>query len=152
ANRRELDPELVLRASLLVTDDIPQAKTEAGEFIDLVNAGTLDWSRVRPLHEIVTGSVARDPGALTLFKSLRVGLEDVAVASIIYDRALVTGRVNPLRSGRIRCKNKVKGSGGKSMAFRPPSYDDIVNSKYAAAMPATTVLPQTETRNYFQAI
>ena len=38
------------------------------------------------------------------------------------------------------------------MAFRPPSYDDIVNSKYAAAMPATTVLPQTETRNYFQAI
>jgi hypothetical protein len=38
------------------------------------------------------------------------------------------------------------------MAFRPPSYDDIVNSKFAAAMPATTVLPQTETRNYFQAI
>src|SRR5215471_2913300 len=38
------------------------------------------------------------------------------------------------------------------MAFRAPTYDDIVNSKYAAAMPATTVLPQTETRNYFQAI
>src|SRR5262249_43293307 len=39
-----------------------------------------------------------------------------------------------------------------AMAFHPPSYDDIVNSKYATAMPATTVLPQTETRNYFQAI
>ena len=38
------------------------------------------------------------------------------------------------------------------MTFHPPSYDDIVNSKYATAMPATTVLPQTETRNYFQAI
>src|SRR5262245_17021337 len=38
------------------------------------------------------------------------------------------------------------------MAFHPPSYDDILNSKYAAAMPAATVLPQTETRNYFQAV
>jgi hypothetical protein len=38
------------------------------------------------------------------------------------------------------------------MAFRPPTYDDIVNSKYATAMPAAAVLPQTETRNYFQAI
>src|SRR3977135_1899186 len=40
----------------------------------------------------------------------------------------------------------------ESMAFRTPTYDDIVNSEYAAAMPATSVLPQTETRNYFQAI
>jgi alanine dehydrogenase len=96
ANRREIDPELVLKASLLVTDDIPQARTEAAEFIDLANAGRLDWSRVRPLHEIVTGGVARDPGALTLFKSLGVGLEDVAVASIIYDRAVASGRFKPL--------------------------------------------------------
>jgi ornithine cyclodeaminase/alanine dehydrogenase-like protein (mu-crystallin family) len=96
ANRREIDPEIVLKASLVVTDDIPQAKTEAGEFIDLVNAGKLDWSRVRPLHEIVTGGIARDPGALTLFKSLGVGLEDVAVASVIYDRAEASGRFKPL--------------------------------------------------------
>src|SRR5215510_8727446 len=97
ANRRELDPEIVLNASLVVTDDIPQAKTEAAELIDLVKAGRLDWSRVKPLHEIVTAaSLARDPGALTLFKSLGVGLEDVAVASIIYDRAVASGRFKPL--------------------------------------------------------
>ena len=96
ANRREIDPEIVLKASLVVTDDIPQAKTEAAELIDLVNAGKLDWSRVRPLHEIVTGGIARDAGALTLFKSLGVGLEDVAVASVIYDRAVASGRFKPL--------------------------------------------------------
>ena len=96
ANRREIDPEIVLKASLVVTDDIPQAKTEAAELIDLVNAGKLDWSRVRPLHEIMTGGVARDPDALTLFKSLGVGLEDVAVASVIYDRAVASGRFKPL--------------------------------------------------------
>src|SRR5712692_10555099 len=38
------------------------------------------------------------------------------------------------------------------MGFRPPTYEDIVNSRYSSAMPAQTVLPQTETRNYFQAI
>jgi len=96
ANRRELDPELVLKASLVVTDDIPQAKTEAAEFIDLANAGKFDWGRVKPLHEIVTGSIARDPGAFTLFKSLGVGLEDVAVASVIYDRAVASGRFKPV--------------------------------------------------------
>src|SRR5262245_36676492 len=93
ANRRELDAEIVLKASLVVTDDIPQAKTEAAELIDLTKSGRFDWGRVKPLHEIVSaGSLPRDPGALTLFKSLGVGLEDVAVASIIYDRAVASGR------------------------------------------------------------
>lgn len=97
ANRRELDPEIVLAASLLVTDDIPQAKTEAGEFIDLAKAGRLDWNTIKPLHEIVTSPpVRRDASALTVFKSLGVGLEDVAVASVIYDRAMASGRFKPL--------------------------------------------------------
>ena len=97
ANRREIDPDIVLKASLVVTDDIPQAKTEAAEFIDLAKAGRLDWSHVKPLHEIVAAdSLPRDPSALTLFKSLGVGLEDVAVASIIYNRAMASGRFKPL--------------------------------------------------------
>jgi alanine dehydrogenase len=97
ANRREIDPEIVLAASLLVTDDIPQAKTEAGEFIDLVKAEKLDWSRIKPLHEIVGSPPApRDDASITVFKSLGVGLEDVAVASVIYDRAVASGRFKPL--------------------------------------------------------
>ena len=44
--------EIVVRASLVVTDDIPQAKTEAAELIDLAKAGKLDWNTVKPLHEI----------------------------------------------------------------------------------------------------
>jgi alanine dehydrogenase len=96
ANRRELDPEIVLKASLVVTDDIPQAKIEAAEFIDLAKAGRLDWNNIKPLHEIVTKTLPRDADALTLFKSLGVGLEDVAVASIIYDRAVASGRFKPV--------------------------------------------------------
>ena len=97
ANRREVDADCVLKASLIVTDHIAQAKTEAGEFIDLAKAGRLDWNSVKPLHEIVTGPpVQRDGNAHTLFKSLGVGLEDVAVAAVIYERAVASGRFKPL--------------------------------------------------------
>ncbi len=97
ANRREIDADTVLKASLVVTDHIEQAKTEAAEFIDLAKAGRFDWNTVKPLHQIVTGpSIKRDPSAITLFKSLGVGLEDLAVGSIIYDRAIASGRFKPI--------------------------------------------------------
>jgi len=97
ANRRELDPECVLRASLVVTDNIEQAKTEAAEFIDLAKTGLFDWARVKPLHQIITGpKVAHTGKGHTLFKSLGVGLEDVAAAAIIYERAIASGRFKPL--------------------------------------------------------
>src|SRR5262249_12573152 len=96
ASRRELDPGIVVRASMLVTDDVEQAKVEAAEFIDLHQAGCLDWQKVIPLHQIVAApSVARADQVLTLFKSLGVGLEDVAVASLIFDRAMASKRLTP---------------------------------------------------------
>lgn len=97
ANRREVDGDCVLKASLLVTDHIEQAKVEAGEFIDLARTGIFDWARVKPLHQIVAGPpVKRDGKGHTLFKSLGVGLEDVAAASVVYDRAMASGRFKPL--------------------------------------------------------
>jgi ornithine cyclodeaminase/alanine dehydrogenase-like protein (mu-crystallin family) len=96
-SRRELDPQIVLRAALVVTDDIAQAKTEAGEFIDLAGAGQLDWNDLIPLHRIIAEpGFRRDPDAITLFKSLGVGLEDLAIASLLYDRAAASGRFKPL--------------------------------------------------------
>src|SRR5712664_2254211 len=38
------------------------------------------------------------------------------------------------------------------MGFRPATYDDIIASKNATALPSPQLLPQTETRGYFQAI
>jgi alanine dehydrogenase len=96
ASRRELDPQIVLRAAMVVTDDIEQAKAEAAEFIDLARAGRLDWNDLIPLHRIVGSPGFRlDPDAITLFKSLGVGLEDLAIASLLYDRAVASGRFKP---------------------------------------------------------
>ena len=96
-SRRELDPQIVLRAAAVVTDDITQARTEAAEFIDLARTGDLDWNDLIPLHRIVGApGFHRDPDAITLFKSLGVGLEDLAIASLLYDRAAASGRFKPL--------------------------------------------------------
>ena len=90
ANRMELDPAILLDADLLATDDVDQAHKEAGEFITL--GAQLDWDRVRPLHELVRqGTGLRASNALSVFKSLGAGLEDLAIASLLYDRAIQGG-------------------------------------------------------------
>jgi ornithine cyclodeaminase/alanine dehydrogenase-like protein (mu-crystallin family) len=97
ATRRELDPQIVIRAATVVTDDVEQAKAEAAEFIDLAERGRLDWNEVVPLHRLVgAGELRRGRDDITLFKSLGVGLEDLAIASLVYDRAIASGRFKAL--------------------------------------------------------
>lgn len=97
ATRRELDDDTVLAAALRVTDSLAQAREEAGEFRDLVDAGRLAWSDVHELGELVAGTIAgrTSPHELTLFKSLGIGLEDVAFADVVYRRALAAGAGRP---------------------------------------------------------
>jgi ornithine cyclodeaminase/alanine dehydrogenase len=98
ADRRELEAETVLQARVLVTDHRAQAQIEAAEFIDLAKAGRLDWANVHELGDVVAGKApARtSPDQLTLFKSLGIALEDVALGELIYRRALEAGAGRPL--------------------------------------------------------
>lgn len=99
ADRREVDGALVTRAARLATDDLPQARIEAAEFRDLVATGDLSWDQVQPLSRIVRTPAARAPGDVTLFKSLGVAIEDVALAEMIYARALAAGRGHAISRG-----------------------------------------------------
>jgi alanine dehydrogenase len=90
ADRRELDPAIITGADIVVTDDLNQAKSEAAEFIELANAGLLDWSRVVSLGDLIASPVK--PGAgFNLFKSLGAAIEDLAAASMVYDEAMRQG-------------------------------------------------------------
>ena len=90
AQRMELALDIVRDASLVVVDDGEQARKEAGELIALEKCGALDWDRVAPLCRLVESGprIHRDPDAITLFKSLGAGIEDLAIASLLYDRSL----------------------------------------------------------------
>jgi ornithine cyclodeaminase/alanine dehydrogenase-like protein (mu-crystallin family) len=82
ANRRELPEDLVKHAGLVAVDSLEQAKIEAGELI-LANS----WDNVVELKDVKAGY---DPSRITIFKSIGLGVEDVAAGAFIYERALAT--------------------------------------------------------------
>ncbi len=82
ATRRELPAELVRRASLVAADSIEQARIEAG---DLILADS--WANVVELQNVQR---RYDPNQIVIFKSLGLGVEDVAAGAFIYERALAT--------------------------------------------------------------
>lgn len=82
ATRRELPEALVRRADLIAVDSLEQAKIEAGDII-LADA----WANVVELQNL---KKSWNPTDITIFKSLGIGVEDVAAAAFIYERALAT--------------------------------------------------------------
>ena len=82
ASRRELPGELVRRAALVAVDSLEQAKIEAGDLI-LPDS----WDNVVELRDVKRHF---DPNKITIFKSLGIGVEDVAAGACVYERALAT--------------------------------------------------------------
>ena len=96
ANRidaRELDNAVIERAAFVCCDSKEQARLEAADIAEPVEQGVLDWLEVHELAEVVGGEVqgrARDED-IVLFKSLGIAAEDLAVAKLVFDRALELG-------------------------------------------------------------
>ncbi len=91
--RAEMTPEAVGAFDTVVVDDIPQGRVEYRDLIDAARAGKFSWDSAIELGSIVAGN--RKARGRTLFKSGGAALEDVAVASMLYDRALQSGRAYP---------------------------------------------------------
>jgi ornithine cyclodeaminase/alanine dehydrogenase-like protein (mu-crystallin family) len=93
AHRREVDGEAVRRSAVVAVDARDQAEIEAGDLLLAAQSGDFAMERAVELGEIVAGHVAGRPDAeaITLFKSLGIGLEDVAVGGWVYERARERG-------------------------------------------------------------
>jgi ornithine cyclodeaminase/alanine dehydrogenase-like protein (mu-crystallin family) len=86
ANRpraRELDNAVLERAVFVCCDSIEQCKVEAGDLIEPVERGVLDWLEVHELHEVVSGELAgrSSPDDIVLFKSTGLAAWDVAIGA-----------------------------------------------------------------------
>jgi ornithine cyclodeaminase len=84
---RELDDTLLARAELIVVEWLPAAQAEAGEFVRAA-PGTIDPSRVTELGKLLVKGTAyeRRAGDIVVYKSVGIGLEDVALAHLVYQR------------------------------------------------------------------
>jgi alanine dehydrogenase len=81
AHKRELPSDLIARAQLIAVDSIEQAKIEAGDLL----MAPVDWTdpRIVELSKID----ARPAGSpVTIFKSIGLGVEDVAAAAFVYEQ------------------------------------------------------------------
>lgn len=89
AQARELDDDAVIRSAFVCVDSIEQARMEAGDLISPIERGLLSWARVRELGQVVAGKVVgrANHHDVTLFKSVGIALEDVAVGAWVYERA-----------------------------------------------------------------
>ena len=84
---RELDDALLARADLIVVEWLPAAQSEAGEFVRAV-PGTIDPNRVTELGKLLVKGAAYDrrSGDIVIYKSVGIGLEDVALAHMVWER------------------------------------------------------------------
>jgi ornithine cyclodeaminase/alanine dehydrogenase-like protein (mu-crystallin family) len=82
--RREL-PTAVVQKACVVVDDADACRIEAGDL--LLGLSDAAWQNVAELKNVVAGKMkAGLSDRLVVFKSVGLGLEDVAAASIVYER------------------------------------------------------------------
>jgi ornithine cyclodeaminase len=90
----EFHQEIFERAGFIAVDDLPNTQKASREFIDFFEhgAGAGNWERVRPLGAVIANQEQPAPDCdLTLFKSMGMGISDLSVAILAYQRASQSG-------------------------------------------------------------
>ena len=84
---RELDDATLARASLVAVDWKPQTMVEAGDIV-LANPSALRPEKIVELADLVTGRASGRSQAdeVTIYKAVGVGLQDVALAGLAWER------------------------------------------------------------------
>jgi ornithine cyclodeaminase/alanine dehydrogenase-like protein (mu-crystallin family) len=91
--KAEIDANTIRRADNVVCDSVEACRHEAGDFQAALERGMFDWSRAVDLAEVVTGrAVGRNNRqSVTLFKSVGLALEDVALGGRLLTEARMKG-------------------------------------------------------------
>jgi ornithine cyclodeaminase/alanine dehydrogenase-like protein (mu-crystallin family) len=91
--KAEVDPVAIRRCESIIVDSKEQARLEAGDFVQPLEDGTIHWANIHELGQVIVGRYTgrAHPQDITMFKSLGIAIEDVAVASRVYQRAMESG-------------------------------------------------------------
>jgi ornithine cyclodeaminase len=90
--RRELARDVFERAGMIVVDSIPQARKLSSELIDFYGQDEGRWAELQSLSAILASEKRPSPNSgITIFKSLGIGISDLALAIEIYRKAVQLG-------------------------------------------------------------
>ena len=93
--REEFTQDVFDRVSAIAVDMVESVKSLSAEFQKRFGDG--DWSRVRPLSELVASKAERAKDAdITLFKAMGMGLSDLALGIEILKRVRAKGGGRPM--------------------------------------------------------
>jgi len=82
---RELDDTLLARADRIVVEWQAAARAEAGEFVRAA-AGDIRDDKVIELGQVLAQGIKPGAQEIVVYKSVGIGLEDVALAKLVFDR------------------------------------------------------------------
>ncbi len=91
--KAEVDAVAVRRCDAIVVDSKDQARIEAGDFVQALEEGSIHWADVHELGQVIVGRYTgrAHPQDVTMFKSLGIAIEDIAVAARVYAKAQAAG-------------------------------------------------------------
>jgi ornithine cyclodeaminase/alanine dehydrogenase-like protein (mu-crystallin family) len=97
-NKVEIDAVTVRRCESIVVDSKEQARLEAGDFVQPLEDGSIHWTDIHELGQVIVGRYTgrAHPQDVTLFKSLGIALEDLAVGASVYAAAKAAGVGRPI--------------------------------------------------------
>ena len=91
-SRAELAANVLARSSQIVVDSVPQAQKLSRELREFFGPDSSRWSSVRSLASLVASHRSRaSSDDLTVFKSLGIGVSDLALGIELYKRAVESG-------------------------------------------------------------
>ena len=91
--RRELDNNVLARATFVCCDSVEDAKLESADLIEPIEGGVLDWLEVYELQDVVAGTLRgrEADDDIVVFKSNGLAAWDVAVAAAVVAKAREQG-------------------------------------------------------------
>ena len=92
-SRAEIAPDVLERCDRIVVDSVPQAQKLSRELMDFLGPADQEgWKQVRSLADLVSAGESRGASDdLTLFKSLGMGISDLALGIELYRKARAEG-------------------------------------------------------------
>jgi ornithine cyclodeaminase/alanine dehydrogenase-like protein (mu-crystallin family) len=96
--KREIDSTVIRRARRIVVEAVDQAQLEAGDLFQPIDSGHLHWSQVHELSDVLLGHVPGRDGdeEINVFKSVGLGVQDIALAAKVYEAATRAGAGTPI--------------------------------------------------------
>ncbi len=117
-SRAEIAANVLARSTCITVDSVPQAQKLSRELIDFFGPNSSSWQRVSSLSSVVASKRLRNPNDdLTLFKSLGMGISDLAVGIEVYRKVVEAGKGREFSQPqkvmpRLRSDQEIKSSTG----------------------------------------